>query len=78
MVKTIKPGLDILQSCTDLASHGVKDIKLENLINVGASVFTLKITSAQLVVLYIFATTVFSHEGHIFICTSYELTVEHT
>ena len=64
MVKTTKPGLDVLQSCTDLASHGVKDIKLESLITVGASVFALKITSAQLVVLSIFATAVFSHEGN--------------
>ena len=49
MVKATKPGLDILQSCSDLASHWVEDIEFESLIDVWASVFTLKITHAQLV-----------------------------
>ena len=50
MVKAIKPGLDIHQSCSALVSHWVADIKLEGVIAVWAPVFSLKITHSQLVV----------------------------
>ena len=51
MVKATKPGLDILQSCRFLASDLVKDVVFERVNAVWASVFALKITHAQLVVL---------------------------
>ena len=50
MVKATKPGLDILQSCSDLASIWFKDIEFENGIAVWASVLVLEITHVQLVV----------------------------
>ena len=50
MVKATKPMLDILQCCSVLASHWVKDFELECVIVVWASVFALKTTHAQLVV----------------------------
>ena len=62
MVEATKPGLDILQSYRFLASHWVKDVESESMIAVWASVFALKITHAQLVVLYINATFVFGNE----------------
>ena len=46
MVETTKPGLDILQSCSFLASHWVKDVEFESVIAVWASVFALKVTYA--------------------------------
>ena len=45
-----KHRLDILQSCSVLASHCVKDIKLGRVITFWTSVFAHRITSAQLVV----------------------------
>ena len=45
-----QPELDILQSCSDLASHWVRDEELESLIVACASIFVLKITHAQLAV----------------------------
>ena len=50
MVQATKPGLDILQSCSDLDSQWEKDIAFESVIAVRASVFALKTTHAQLVV----------------------------
>ena len=50
MDRATKPGLDILQLCSDLAPHWVMDIEFENVIAVWASVFALKITHVQLVV----------------------------
>ena len=49
MVKATKPVLDILQSCSLLASHWLKDVEFESMIAVWASVFALKIIHAQLV-----------------------------
>ena len=63
MVKATKPRLDILQSCSVLASHWVKDIEFESMIAVIASVFALKIAHAELVVQCIYATAVFVNEG---------------
>ena len=45
-----KPILDILQSSCFLAFNRVKDIKLESVISVWASVFAPKTTHTQLVV----------------------------
>ena len=56
MVKATKPGLDIIQSCSNLATHWVKDIKYESVIAVWASVFALKFSHAQVVVQCIYAT----------------------
>ena len=61
-----EPGLDILQSCSFLASYCVKDVEFESVIAVWASVFALKVTHAQLVVSFINATPVFGNEGPAF------------
>ena len=62
-ISCLKILLDILQSCSGNASHWVKDVEFESVIAVWASVFALKITIAQLVVLCIYATTaVFGNE----------------
>ena len=58
MVRATKPGFGILQSCSNLAPHWVKGIKLESVIAVWASVFAVKITHAQLVMWCIYATIV--------------------
>ena len=63
MVKVTKPGLDILQSRSGHASHWVKDVEFESVIVVWASVFTLKFTHAKLLVVCIYATTIFGNEG---------------
>ena len=47
--------------CSILASHRVKDVEFESVIVVYASVFAVKITHAQLVVLCINATAVFGN-----------------
>ena len=56
-VLTTKPGLD------GLASHWVRDVEFESVIAVGASVFALKITHAQLAVLCLYTKAVFGNEG---------------
>ena len=66
MVKATKLGLDILQSCSILASHCVKDIEFESVIAVWVPVFALKFTHAQFVVKCIYATAVFVNEGPAF------------
>ena len=63
VVKATKHGLDILQSCSNLASHWVKDVVFESVIAVWASVFALKITHAQLAVNCIYATAVLGNKG---------------
>ena len=50
MFNATRPGLGIIQSCNDLASHWVKDIELEGVIYVWASVFAVQTTHVQLVV----------------------------
>ena len=50
MINATKLGLDILQLCSNLVSHWVKDVVFETKISVWAKVFALKITHAQLVV----------------------------
>ena len=62
-----KPGLDVLQSCSVLASNWVKDVEFDIVIAVWASVFALNVTHAQLVVSFINATAVFGNEGPAFI-----------
>ena len=49
MIRATKPGLDIIQSCSVLASHWVKDAEFESEIAVWASVLALKNTHTQLV-----------------------------
>ena len=44
------PVLNIFQACSNLASNWVKDIELETVVVVWASVFALKITHTSLVV----------------------------
>ena len=61
MVRATKPGLDILQSCSGYASHRAKNIKFVSVIAAWASVFALKSTHAQLLVLGIYATAVFGN-----------------
>ena len=73
MVVVTKPGLDTLQLCSVLASHWVKDVEFESMIAVWASVFALTITYAQLVVLYINATSVFCTEGPAFTFFTFNL-----
>ena len=53
----------MLQLCSVLASHWVKNDKFESVFAALASVFTLKITHAELVVSCINATAVFGNEG---------------
>ena len=58
-----KHRLDILQSCSVLASQLVRDIKLERVTAVWAQAFGLKITHAQPVVKCIYVISVFRYEG---------------
>ena len=61
MVKAVKPGLDIRQSCSVPASHWVKDVELETLIYFLAPGFALIMALTLLVVQCINATAVFSN-----------------
>ena len=65
-VETTKPGFDILQSCSGQASHRVKDMEFEGVIDAWASGCGLKITHAQQVVLCIFTIAVFGNEAPAF------------
>ena len=56
MVKETESGLDIIQPCSDHASHWVEDVEFESVIAVWASVFALKINHAQLVAQCIYTT----------------------
>ena len=69
----MQPGLDILQSCSVLVSHWVKDVEFESVIAGWASVFALKITHVQLLVLCINATSVFDNEGPAFTFFTFKL-----
>ena len=72
MVKATKPRLDILQSCSNLASYWDKYIELESVIAVWALVFARKITHAQRVVQCIYDTAIFGNIGaHLFTLQSY-------
>ena len=62
MAKATEPAPDFLRSCSGLASHWFKDIELESVIVVWASVFALKITHAQFLVWCIYATVVFCND----------------
>ena len=73
MVKATKPGLDILQSCSVLASHWVKNVELESVIFVWASVFAPKFTHAKLDELCSNATAVFCNEVPIFYFFNFNL-----
>ena len=63
MVKATKLGLDILQWCSGHGSQWFKEVEFESAIAVWASVFSLKIAHAQLLVYFIYAAAVFGHKG---------------
>ena len=73
MVKATKAGLYILQSCSIFASHSVKDVEIESVIAVLASIFALKIGHVQLVVWCIYATGVPGNEGPAFTFFTFNL-----
>ena len=73
MMKGTEPGLGILQSCSVLAFHKVKDVEFESLTAVWASVFAHKIIHAQLVVSCINATAVFGDKGPAFTYFTFNL-----
>ena len=62
MVQATEPGLDILQTCGELASYQVNDIQLESVTVVWTSVLALKIPGAQLAEYCNYTTFIFGNE----------------
>ena len=73
MFKVTKPGIDILQSCSVLTFHWVRDVEFKCVIAVWASVFALKSTHGQALVSCINAIAVFGNQGPAFTFLTFNL-----